>query len=284
MRVDPLTGAPVVVNSARQDRPDRPDAPGEGCPFCPGGLEAPDPYDVRWFENRWPSLPDGRSEVVLYAPDHHATLWSLGAERAGEVVRLWAQRTAALGARPDVAYVLVFENRGPEIGATITHPHGQVFAFDMVPPAPARELAHPSCSLCGADPGQRLVAREGGWRGWVPHAAAWPFELILAPMGHQPDLPAVVERGPEELAAVLVDVLERLDRLFARPMPYMLWVHQRPTDGGEWQAAHVHLHIAPVLRKPGTMRSVAAGELGSGVYFNPVEPEEAAERLRLAVP
>lgn len=273
-----------MVNSDRQDRPDLPEGAEEDCPFCPGGLEAPDRYDVRWFENRWPSLPDGRSEVVLYTPDHHATLWSLGSEGASKVVRLWAQRTTALGARPDVAYVLVFENRGPEIGATITHPHGQVFAFDVVPPAPSRELASPSCALCGVDPGERLVAQDGGWRAWVPHAAAWPFELLLAPADHQPDLPAVAERGPEELASVLVDVLERLDRLFAQPMPYMLWLHQRPTDGAHWPAAHVHLHIAPVLRKPGTVRYVAAGELGSGVYFNPVEPEEAAEQLRRALP
>ena len=277
MRVDPLTGVSVVVNSARQDRPNLPDT---GCPFCPGGLEAPDNYQVRAFPNRWPPLPDGRSEVVLYAADHHATLWSLGVEGAGRVVRLWAERTAALGARPDVAYVLVFENRGPEIGATITHPHGQVYAFDTVPPAPARELAAASCSLCGVDAGDRLVTRAGGWRAHVPEAAAWPFELVLAPTDHQADLPAVVEAGPEGLATLLVDVLAGLDRLFDQPMPYMLWVHQRPTDGGEWAGAHVHVHVAPVLRKPGTMRYVAGGELGSGVYFNPVEPAEAAERLR----
>jgi UDPglucose--hexose-1-phosphate uridylyltransferase len=280
VRVDPLTGASVVVNSARQDRPNLPGVD-QRCPFCPGGLEAPGPYDVRWFPNRWPALPDGRSEVVLYAPDHGATLWSLGVDGAQKVVRLWAERTTALGARPDVAYVLVFENRGPEIGATITHPHGQVFAFDTVPPAPARELQSPACALCGADPGERLVTDAGGWRGWVPHAPAWPFELVLAPAEHLPDLPAA-ESGAKALAAVLVDSLERLDRLFDQAMPYMLWAHQRPTDGREWPTAHVHFHVAAVFRKPGTMRHVAAGELGSGVYFNPVDPTEAAERLRMA--
>jgi UDPglucose--hexose-1-phosphate uridylyltransferase len=282
LKVDPLTGTSVVVTSARQNRPN---LPADGCPFCPGGLEAPEPYDVHWFANRWPSLPDGRAEVVLYTPDHDATFWSLGVEGAEKVVRLWAERTVVLGARPDVSYVLVFENRGPQIGATITHPHGQIYAFDVVPPAPGKELASGPCSLCRIDPGRRLVAVDEDWRAWVPDAPAWPFELLLAPGEHVPDLPAVVGGGGQaakSLAGVLVDVLERLDRLFDEPMPYMLWFHQQPTDGERWPTAHVHAHVAPVFRKAGTMRHVAAGELGSGVYFNPVDPEEAAERLRNA--
>jgi len=282
VRVDPLTGVPVVVTSARQGRPN---LPTETCPFCPGGLEAPEPYDVRWLTNRWPSLPEGRAEVVLYTPRHETTFWSLGVAGAERVVRLWAERSAVLGARPDVSYVLVFENRGPEIGATITHPHGQIYAFDLVPPVPSTELASEGCSLCGIDPCRRLVTTAGDWRAWTPEASAWPFELLLAPTRHMADLPTVVsgeEAGASSLAQVLVDVLERLDRLFGEPMPYMLWFHQRPTDGGDWPSAHVHAHVAPVLRKPRTMRYVAAGELGSGVYFNPVHPDEAAERLRRA--
>jgi UDPglucose--hexose-1-phosphate uridylyltransferase len=116
----------------------------------------------------------------------------------------------------------------------------------------------------------------------VPHAASWPFELLLAPAGHVPDL---VDDGAArgELAGVLVDVLGALDRLFAAAMPYMLWVHQRPTDGGAWPRAHVHVHVAPLFRSPGTPRFVAAGELGSGVFFNPVVPEDAAAQLRALV-
>lgn len=276
-RVDPLTGAVVVVSSDRQGRPNLPTDP---CPFCPGGREAPDPYDVRWFVNRWPALPDGRSEVVLYSPDHDASLWSLGVAGARRVVDLWATRTSALGSRPDVAYVLVFENRGPEVGATITHPHGQVYAFDEVPPVPARELAVARCAVCAEEPDGRLVAEAGGWRAWVPAAASWPFALVLAPSLHLPDLPTLDTSARDGLAALLVDVLGRLDRLFAAPMPYLLWVHQRPTDGGAWPTAHVHVEVSPLLRAPGTPRFVASGELGSGVFFNPVVPADAARRLR----
>jgi UDPglucose--hexose-1-phosphate uridylyltransferase len=277
--VDPLTGSHVVVVGDRQGRPTLPADP---CPFCPGGLEAPEPYEVRWFANRWPALPEDRAEIVLYTPEHDATLWSLGQQHVRRVVDLWAERTSALGGRPDVAYVLVFENRGAEVGATVTHPHGQVYAFAEVPPVPLQELAAATCSLCAEHPGDRLVADAGGWRAWVPAAAAWPYGVVLAPVDHIPDLPALDAAGRDGLATLLVDVLARLDHLFAAPMPYMLWIHQRPTDGAGWPMAHVHVEVAPLLRSAGTPRFVAAGELGSGVFFNPVAPVDAACNLRAA--
>lgn len=279
LRTDPLTDQQVVIVAKRQGRPNLPTA---GCPFCPGGIETPDPYDVRWFTNRWPALPHGHCEVVLYTPEHDASFWSLGVEGARKVVDLWAERTAALGAHDDVAYVLVFENRGPEVGATIAHPHGQIYAFEEVPPEPLAELHDGPCALCAADPGDRLVAETGGWRAWVPDAATWPYALQVAPVTHEPDLPSLDDAGRDGLAAVLVDVLARLDTLFDAPMPYMLWIHQRPFDGAPWPTAHLHVHVAPLYRAPGTQRFVAAGELGSGVFFNPVDPAAAAAQLRSA--
>lgn len=278
-RLDPLTGDLAYIVADRQARPN---LPAEGCPFCPGGLEAPEPYDVRWFPNRWPAIPDGRCEIVLYTDDHDATFTSLGVDGARKVVDLWAERTAALGARDDVGYVLVFENRGPEVGATIAHPHGQIYGFDAVPPRALGELRDGDATAAlGPDaPGERLVTRHGAWRAWVPWAASWPYELVVAPEVAVADLPALDDEGREQLAATLVDVTGRLDRLFDEPMPYMMWFHQRPTDGGDWPGAWVHLHIAPIYRSAGTPRFVAAGELGSQVYFNPVDPAVAAEALR----
>ena len=104
-RVDPLSGDTVYMVAKRQARPN---LPSTGCPFCPGGTEAPEDYEVRWFQNRWPAFPDGRSEIVLYTPRHDAAFWELSITEARRVVDLWAERTATLGARPDVDYVLVF--------------------------------------------------------------------------------------------------------------------------------------------------------------------------------
>jgi UDPglucose--hexose-1-phosphate uridylyltransferase len=277
LRLDVHTGARTYVVASRQARPNLPD---EGCPFCPGGLEAPEPYDVRWFPNRWPAMPGGRCELVLYTPQHDATFWSLGEEGARRVVDLWAERTAALGARPEIAYVLVFENRGAEVGATISHPHGQIYAFDFLPDLPLRELR---LGNRFDEPGERLVAADGGWRAWVPEAAVFPYALTLAPQEPVPDLPSLDDAGRAALSRLLVDVLERLDRVFAAQTPYMLWIHQRPFDGGDWPQARVHVEIVSPWRAPEVPRFVAAGELGSGVFFNPVAPEAAAQSLREAV-
>jgi UDPglucose--hexose-1-phosphate uridylyltransferase len=279
-RVDPLSGDLVYVVAERQARPNLPTS---SCPFCPGGLEAPTDYEVLWFVNRWPPFPEQRAEIVLYTPKHEAAFWQLSQVEARRVVDLWAERTAALGARPDVSYVLVFENRGPEVGATIAHPHGQIYAFDLVPPRAADELVPERAGALAADAGdERAVTANGTWRAWVPSAANWPFELLLAPRERVPDLPALDGAGRDGLAELLLDVLGRLDRLFDTPMPYMMWFHQRPTDGAAWPTAWLHLHIAPLYRAAGTTRFVAAGELGSGISFNPVDPSDAAARLREA--
>jgi UDPglucose--hexose-1-phosphate uridylyltransferase len=274
LRVDVHTGAHTYVVGSRQTRPNLPAA---GCPFCPGGLEAPDDYDVRWIPNRWPAMPDDRCEVILYTPKHEATLWSLGPAHVRKVIDLWAERTAALAARPEIDYVLVFENRGAEVGATIEHPHGQIYAFDFVPQVPLRELEQ--CDSFD-EPGDRLVAAAPGWLAWVPRAPVFPYALLLAPDGQVPDLPSLDESGRDGLSLLLVDVLGRLDRLFDAQTPYMLWIHQRPFDGRDWPGARLHVEVVSPWRARGVPRYIAAGELGSGVFFNPVAPEDAARALR----
>ena len=279
-RVDAVTGDLVYVVAHRQSRPN---LPLDGCPFCPGGIEAPESYGVRWFPNRWPPIPDARAEIVLYTPNHDAAFWELTPSEARRVVDLWAERTKVLGERDDVQYVLVFENRGAEVGATISHPHGQVYGFDLIPPRAVAELERTTPDMFEVDAaGDRLIVSNGRWHAWVPYAANWPYEMLLAPAEHVGDLPSLDDESRDALAGLLLDVLGRLDRLFDEPMPYMMWFHQRPTDGGSWPTAWLHLHIAPLRRAAGTPRFVAAGELGSHVFFNPVDPTDAAARLREA--
>lgn len=275
LRIDPETGVPTVIAAQRQQRPN---LPAQACPFCVGGLEAPEPYEVRCVPNRWPALDDDRCEIVLYSPEHDQTFAGLGVDGARRVVDVWAQRTAVLGARDDVDYVLIFENRGPEVGATIDHPHGQIYAYRHIPPVPLRALRSGSAHPWDV-PAELVVARRGDWVAWVPHAAIWPYELRIAPLGDVGDL-ADGRCDRDGLASILIDVLARLDQLFSQPMPYMLWIHQRPTDSRDWPDARVSVTIAPLLRAPGTQRYVAAAELGGGVYFNPVDPMDAAASLR----
>jgi UDPglucose--hexose-1-phosphate uridylyltransferase len=235
----------------------------------------------------------GATEVVLFSPDHHQSLATLGDAQVRKVIDLWAARTDALLARQDVEYVLVFENRGREVGATIDHPHGQIYGYPYVPPAPAREAAvarEHGCSVCAElkqelSDGTRIVAEHGDWVAWVPYASGYAYGMRFAPRTHVGTLPALDDALRDDLAALLADALGRYDRLWPPPhrgylFPYLLWFHQAPASGGdEW---HVHAHVAPPLRAPGVQRYVASGELGSGTLSNPVVPEAAARALREA--
>ena len=278
-RVDPFMGTIVHVVGSRQARPN---LPSTGCPFCPGGLEAHDDYDVRWFRNRWPAMPGDRCEVVLYTPQHDATIWSLGVEGVRKVIDLWTQRSIELGARDDVDFVLVFENRGPEVGATIAHPHGQIYAYDHVPERPRRIFS--AGWKPDVDPGDRAVATSGSWSAYVPHAPTYPVALTLAPRERVPDLAHLSEQGRNDLAALLMDVFERLDALYGQPLPYMMWLMQAPTGGGDWPEPWFQIEIVSPWRSAGVPRFIAAAEVACGEFFNPVIPEVLAERLRDLAP
>jgi len=280
--VDPLTGVVVQVTTSRQARPNR---PSDGCPFCVGGVEAPEPYEVKAFPNRWPSFPDDRCEVVLYHPDHDARLPRLPPAHVRKVVDLWAERTAALGARDDLAYVLVFENHGAEVGATIAHPHGQIYAYPTVPALPATELARLAAGhrLLEDDPALTVVERDG-WRAWVPSAPIHPYGVRVAPLERRPDLPSLSGAERDGFASVLAEALARVEGVFDPAMPYVFYLHQRPFDGSDWPQAWLHVEIIGPHRAPGVMRYVAGAELGSGAYLNPVAPERAAADLRAADP
>lgn len=278
VRVDPFLGVTVHVVGHRQSRPNRPnDSRPEGCPFCPGGLEAPDDYTVRSFVNRWPAMPDDRCEVVLYSPDHDATIASLGTERMTAVVDLWAERSTALGDRDDVAFVLVFENRGASVGATIAHPHGQIYAYDHVPDRPRRMF---ESGWCPDDSHPSLrVTESSTWSATVPWAPVFPTSVVVAPRRRVGDLGSLDRAERRGLAAMLVDVFDRLDRLFGEPIPYMTWINQRPTDGS-FADAWLNVEIVSPWRQPGVPRYIAAAEVGAGEYFNPVDPDDLARRLR----
>jgi UDPglucose--hexose-1-phosphate uridylyltransferase len=311
LRLDPLTGEWVGIVGHRQQRPN---LPTQGCPFCVGGLEAPEPYDTRWFPNRWPAFDPGdpvdvaaaaasgtttlpargASEVILYSPVHDGSLGSLGVPQIRKVVDLWAERTAALYARGDVEYVLVFESRGPDVGATIHHPHGQIYGYPFVPPAAAAERAHAAgrgdtvAAEIEAElaDGRRVVFDDGEWVAWVPFASSHPYGVRIAPRARVPRLDDLDDRSRAGLAAALGDVLGRYDRLWrgepaaSAIFPYLMWFHQAPRERGPTD--HLHVHLAPPQRAPGVARFVAAGEVGSGTYSNPVVPEAAAATLRSA--
>jgi UDPglucose--hexose-1-phosphate uridylyltransferase len=325
MRLDALTGDWVSIADHRQNRTFLPPA-GE-CPLCPTGggtmpSEIPaDEYDVVVFENRFPSFASvstasgsaarasanpllahapalGRCEVVCFTSDHGASFSSLSRARARTVVDVWADRTRELSALDAVEHVFCFENRGEEIGVTLHHPHGQIYAYPFIPARTesllraATEHHRRTGRLLGADllaaeldAGSRVVFQGTYWTAYVPYAARWPVEVHLVPNRDVPDLVALDGAERDELAGVYLDLLRRLDRYYQSPdgagidLPYIAGWHQAPVRQGR-DVSRLHLQVTSILRAPGRLKYLAGSESGVGAWINDVSPEAVAARLR----
>jgi len=305
-RLDIFSGAWVGIAPARNARPlDSAAETPDPCPFCPGGTEVPFAYEAAVFDNRFPSFrPDppppavlegpsgpalGRCEVVLYTHRHDASFGELSPTELARVVAVWIDRARELWSDPGHAYVCVFENRGSEVGATIAHPHGQIYALDHVPPiVVAKAAAHHrhrertgeclSCAAAAADTrSDRVVSMNGSFVVAVPFAARWPFEVCVRARRH--GLGRLGELLPAEqrdLALALRDVVLRYDALFAGPLPYMMVAQEAPADAPDW---HLAFELYPLHRAPGAMKIRASVETGLGLFLNDVTPEDAARRL-----
>jgi UDPglucose--hexose-1-phosphate uridylyltransferase len=298
IRWDPLAGEWVVIAAARQDRTFLP--PADQCPLDPSAPGRPTEipaasYDVVVFENRFPSLrePLGRCEVICFTSDHNSSFAQLTPGRARTVLEAWVDRTEVLGALPETRQVYCFENRGEEIGVTLHHPHGQIYAFPFVAPRLERMVAQARVyqggnlfdDLVAAElrAGTRIVARNGHWAAFVPEAARWPYEVRIFPLARVPDLPELGEAAREAFGPLYLDVLRRFDALFGRPAPYIAAWHQAPVADTEARRAFAaHLQVLSIRRAPGKLKYLAGTESGMGVWINDIVPEEAALRLREA--
>ncbi|WP_250028508.1 galactose-1-phosphate uridylyltransferase [Paractinoplanes maris] len=317
LRHDPLLDEWVAVAAHRQTRTFMP--PPDACPLCPakpsfaGEIPAPG-YDVVVFENQFPSFSDrvppdeitevtglvpvrpgiGRCEVVCFTSDHGSAFAELPPSRVRTVVDALADRTAELSGRPGVAQVFPFENRGVEIGVTLQHPHGQIYAFPTVPPrtklmlaAAGRHLARTGNDLYTdvlaaerAD-GARVIGSNEHWTAYVPAAARWPFEVHLAPHRKVPDLPALSDAERDAFGPLYLDLLRRFDGLFGRPMPYISAWNQAVVGEGR-ELGYLHLQLFSIRRAADKLKYLAGSESAMGFFVNDIVPERAAQLLREA--
>ncbi|WP_053745298.1 hypothetical protein [Streptomyces sp. NRRL WC-3618] len=275
---DDLTPRRVYVASGRARRPV---SVAEGCPFCPGGREVPPDFETAAFPNRWPPIATGRCEVLVHSPDHTRDFAGMSRRAARRVVDLWARRGEVLAGLDDVRCVLVFENRGTAAGATVEHPHSQIFALPVLPPLlePVRGNGSPAppCPACVEPDPALLVEQSDGWRASVPPAPPAPYTVRLTAPRHVASLAELDPAERDGLAAALIRTVRRLDRLFQEPMPYQLWT-SRPAHGSP--DGHVSVTVAGLLSRPGRPRILGAAELATGLYFTPVGPSETAAALK----
>ena len=297
LRWNPLLEEWVTVAPARQDRTYHP--PKGLCPLCPtspGGpeTEIPEPdYGIAVFENRFPAFNDdgGRCEVICYTPEHESSLGAQPLAQIEDLVEVWQDRFRDLSRLPGVRYVYIFENRGEAIGVTLSHPHGQIYAYPFLPPRIEQELRafrhhrrrEGGCLYCnlltGEEKGPRVVAQDVNWLAFVPAFARWPFEVHLAPRRHLGAITDLTQAEAHSLAGLLKDLLQRYDRLFSSPLPYVMAMHQRPVGRGS-RGYHLHLEFYPPNRSRDKLKFLAGSELGAGAFIVDARAESSAERLR----
>jgi len=297
LRWHPLLEEWVTVAPWRQDRTYHP--PADHCPLCPtrpGHMETeiPEPdYHIAVFENRYPSYSgeQGRCEVVCYTPDHDSSLGEQTVEHIQDLIEVWRDRTFDLSRLPGVRYVYIFENRGEAIGVTLSHPHGQIYAYPFMPPIIEKELRAEArhqhrtgrCLYCdviaGEQSGDRTVVSDERWIAFVPPFARWPYEVHLAPTHHRGGLLELDSEEDESLARVLKTLLQKYDRLFQMPLPYVMAMHQRP-PGRAGRQHHFHIEFYPPNRSRDKLKYRAGSELGAGAFILDARAEDTAVELR----
>lgn len=297
-RFNELRGEPVVYAVHRQERTFLPVE--DRCPLCPtpaapGAQETEIPFpafEIAVFDNLFPAFaaPEGAAEVIVYTDSHHGSFATLSAERAEALMWVWRQRYQELGARGDIRYVLIFENRGVEVGVTLHHPHGQIYGYPFLPPVPALELAADErlggcavCTLLASElrDSRRLLHENEAVVAYVPYAARWPYEAHVVMRQHRASLLECTPAELRQLAEALQRVTRGYDALFAQPFPYVMVVHQAPTDGRE--EGHLHVEFYPPLRTAHKLKYTAGSELGAGTFIGDTLPEDSALGLREAV-
>jgi UDPglucose--hexose-1-phosphate uridylyltransferase len=320
IRYNAALGEWVALAGHRQERTHLP--PDDLCPLCPSRddrhSEIPSPdYDVVVFENRFPSFAMqpirhgqgvaaepafverpafGRCEVVCFTADHDSSFAALTPARVRTVVEAWVDRTCALSALPHVEQVFCFENRGEEIGVTLSHPHGQIYAYPFVTPRSRRMLDSARqhrertwrnlfADMLAAEvrSGKRVVARTDLWTAFVPFAARWPLEVHLYPNRHVADLSDLTDEERTDLAEVYLDVLRRMEAVYEENLPYIAAWQQAPVRIDR-DLAYLHLEVFSIQRAPGKLKYLAGSESAMDAFINDVSPERAAELLRAVRP
>ena len=314
LRWHPLRGEWVTYAAHRQDRTFQPPPQYDPLavtedPARPTELPA-GAWDVAVFDNRFPSLggqgraevpalsvptapSDGHCEVVVYTPDRDTSLGALALDHIELLLSVWGDRTRRLGARDDVRWVFPFENRGVEVGATLHHPHGQIYAYPVLPPVPARmaenEREHLRAhgrglleTMIGAEErdAARLLYRGEHAVAFVPVCARYPYECWVAPIRPVAQFGDLVPAQRADLARALKTVLLKYDGLWRRPMPYLMAWYQAASDGEAHPEAHLHAQIYPPYRSPDRLKYLAGTELGAGFYAMDALPEDKARELQ----
>ncbi|MDB5891414.1 MAG: Gal-P uridylyltransferase [Polaromonas sp.] len=269
-------------------------------------------WDVAVFDNRFPSLAAlvpganpppqmivatapgaGHCEVVVFTQDPKASLGGLPLPHIELLMQVWGDRTQQVGSRDGIEYVLPFENRGAEVGVTLHHPHGQIYAYPVVPPVPARmqQVAQEHFQQAGRGvldlmienerrDGKRMLYEGPHAVAFVPVCARYPYEVWIAPIKPVAGFAQLGDEERADLARALKTVLLKYDGLWDRPLPYLMAWYQAPTDGQPHPESHLHAQLYPPYRTKDRLKYLAGTEIAAGFFAMDALPEEKALELQ----
>ncbi|AFG34961.1 galactose-1-phosphate uridylyltransferase [Fervidobacterium pennivorans subsp. shakshaketiis] len=303
-----LTGEWVMVSAYTQARPTNPT---NFCPLCPGGDEFETEYDLVSFDNRYPSMKidapevqstgiyrkarsNGKCEVVVYTIEHESAMSMMPIHQIEKLIQMWVDRYLDLSQNRFIKYVFIFENRGKEVGATLPHPHGQLYAFPFIPKRIEAKLQalsqyydeNGSCAVCDIVDNEiklkeRIIYENESFITLVPFYARWPYEVHVYPKRHVSTLVELTNTERYHLAKALKVVTMKYDLLFKQAFPYMMMLFQAPVNDVSYSHAfHFHIEFNPVKRDKDKIKWMASVETGTWAFINPKIPEEAAKELR----
>lgn len=287
------------------------------CPLCPGNERVssarnPAYADIFVFDNDMPCVgitapttleippgiyrnrpASGVARVVCYTPRHDLTLAELDLPQISALLRTWQDQYRDLGSRPEVNHVLIFENKGEVVGVSNPHPHCQIYATNFIFKTIENEAAvcerywkeqnrilmQEIIAAEQAD-GRRIVAELDSAIAFVPYFARYAYETYVAPKQPHASLADLSAAEIRDLAVVLQEVIIRFDNLWRMAFPYVMALHQAPTDGRQHDGFHFHIEFHPPLRKPNLLKYLAGPEVGGGSFLSDTSPEQKAAELR----
>jgi len=316
LRWNPLLRTYTMVAANRQNRPHMPK---DWCPFCPSSGKVPKEFDVYLYPNDFPVLsqaPDeamsinsniyhseqayGKCEVILYSPEHEASLHQLSLPHITKLVQLWKSRFIELKKDDKIKYIFPFENKGEEVGVTMPHPHGQLYGYGFVPLKIKTELdsckayyqSHEHCLFCQMNEeeladARRIITQNEHFIAYLPYFTDYPYGVFIVSKAHKGSFADFNTDEEIALVHILKQITGAFHHIYNRPFPYMMCIHQVPVNSSAYADCenyyHFHIEFYPPLRAKNKIKWYASSEMGAWAAANVVAVEDSANVLRMAL-
>ena len=309
IRKNPFTGEWVIFSEKRQDRPDR---KADECPLCSGSEEVPYFSKALRIDNKFPSLSlegevkkhklgefrekmngYGSCQLVVYTDNHNAKFLTLEPDNIMDIFQVWMEATKESSKNSSLKYILPFENYGLDVGATLIHPHGQIYTFPFVPTEILKEFEaiikyrenNKTCMVCKyisteINDGSRIVYHDDNIVALIPYFAKYAYDVYIYPKRHYNFLHQGTRSEFNTIISTIPEIIKAINKVLEKEVSYSLSLHQAPINTKNSSFYHLYFKIHTPQRNPNSLKLLGAVETSTGVFINGIYPKNAATQLR----